>query len=195
MSRRKRKITYKDGDGKEYKLEGSVIDLSKGSLEELVGEAIDAEADDEVLKRESREIKKFIKEHNEDEDKLKCWYELGGKLQFLDRLSLNSEEDRNEAFKRLFQDLKTSPTWTTSDAKAIRYPQHMYTLFKLPKELVFYKGMTWSRWFDILEYKSITNNPDILKNLVIKCTSEDWGEEQLRKNLQRINKEISNGKN
>ena len=119
---------------------------------------------------------------------------MGKKLQFVDSLHLNREEDRNEAFKRLFKDLRSSPVWNPSDAKAIRYPQHMYTLSRLPEKLVFHKGMTWARWFDILEYKSIANNMEILRTIIYKCTTENWNENELRSNLQKINKELS-GKN
>lgn len=192
MGRRKKKMIYKDRDGKAYKIEGTVVDLSKGSLEDLIGEALDAEADDKIIKNKSKEIKSFIKAHIDDKNRLKCWYELGKKLQFVDSLHLNKEGDRNDAFKRLFKDLKSSPVWNTSDTKAIRYPQHMYTLSKLSKELVFHKGMTWARWFDILEYKSITNNMEILKIVVYKCTTENWNENELRSNLQKINIELSN---
>ena len=191
MGRRKKKMVYKGRDGKDYKIEGTVVDLSKGSLEDLIGEALDAETDDRIIKKKSKEIKSFINAHINDKNRLKCWYELGKELQFVDSLHLNKEEDRNDAFKRLFKDLKSSSAWNTSDAKAIRYPQHMYTLFKLPKKLVFHKGMTWARWFDILEYKSIANNMEILKTIVYKCTSKNWSEEELRGNLQTINRELS----
>lgn len=191
MSRRKKKMIYKDRDGKEIEIVGTILDLSKGSLEDLISDALDAEADDKTIKKKSEEIKSFINAHVNDKNRLKCWYELGKKLQFVDSLHLNKEEDRNDAFKRLFKDLKSSPTWNTSDTKAIRYPQHMYTLSKLPKELVFHKGMTWARWFDILEYKSITNNMGILKKIVYKCTTENWNKDKLRSNLQRINRELS----
>ncbi len=189
MGRRKRKLKYKDGDGKEYIIEGSVVDLSQGPLEELIGEALDAEDDDKVIKERGKEIKEYIKNHEKSQNKLRSWYELGKKLQFVDKLHLNTEEDRNEAFRRLFQDLKSS-IWDTSDSKIIRYPQHMYTLSKLPEKIVFYEGMTWSRWFDILEYKTITNNMELLEDIIKKCTIENWSEDDLRNNLQRINKEL-----
>lgn len=191
MSRRKRKIVYKDGEGKEYKIEGSVLDLSQGSLEELIGDALAADQDDKILKEKSKEIKEFIENSSNIPNKLERWYELGKKLQFVDTLNLNSEEDRKQALERLFKDLKaSSPIWRASDSKAIRYPQHMYTLSKLPREIVFYAGMTWARWFDILEYKVIINNTEILRNIVERCTVENWNEEKLRHHLQKINKEL-----
>ena len=190
MSRRKRKMTYTDGEGKVYKIEGLSLDLSKGNLEELIGAALDAEDDDKVIKEKAKEIKAFIKNNINSADKLKSWFEVGKKLQFVDKLHLNTEEDKREAFNRLFKDLKSSP-WDTADSKAIRYPQHMYTLSKLPQEIVFHEGMTWSRWFDILEYKSIVNDTKILKNIIKRCTSENWSEDQLRDNLQRINKKLT----
>lgn len=191
MGKRKRKRIYIDGDGKEYTIEGSVIDLSKGSLDELIGDALDAEQDDKIIKQKSKEIRNFLKNIDKKSDKLKDWYNLGKLLQFVDGLNLKGEENRNEAFRRLFQDLKSSPIWNTSDSKIIRYPQHMYTLYKLPKELVFHKGMTWARWFDILEYRKIIDDKNILEELVIKCCKENWNEDKLRSELQIINKILS----
>lgn len=57
MSRRKKKMIYKDRDGKVYKIEGTVVDLSKGSLEDLIGEALDAEADDKIIKKKVKKSK------------------------------------------------------------------------------------------------------------------------------------------
>ena len=186
-------MTYKNGDGNVYEVEGTEVDLSKGPLDELIGGALDAEEDDKIIKQKSKEIKDFIKTAGNKKNKLKYWYELGKRLQFVDTLNLNKEEDRNEAFKRLFNDLKSSPAWkNVSVSKMIRYPQHMYTLSKLPKSLVFQKGMTWARWFDILEYKSITNNIEILKTIVYNCTEKNWNEDILRDNLQQLNKKLSN---
>jgi len=192
MSRRKRKFTYKDGDGNKYKIEASMIDLSKGSLEELIGDALDAEEDDRVIKEKSKEIKKFINKNIDKKDKLDLWYSVGKKLQFVDNLSLNQEEDIKEAFKRLFEDLETTSAWNTKDSKAIRYPQHMYTLYKIiPKKIVFHKGMTWSKWFDILEYKNVVRNKKVLKELIHKCTKENWTAEKLRNKLQNLNKKLA----
>lgn len=194
MSRRKKKMIYKGRDGKEYPIEGSIVDLSKGSFEELIGEALDAETDDKAIKEKSKEIKDFINNvYVRKKDRLESWYNLGKKLQFVDTLHLKTEEDKNEAFVRLFKDLKSSPVWkNVSTSKVIRYPQHMYMLSKLPREVVFHKGMTWARWFDILEYRSIVNNIEMLKTIVYKCTTENWNEDKLRSSLQHVNKKLSN---
>lgn len=194
MSRRKRKIEYIDGDGNEHILEGSTLDLSKGSLEDLIVEAIDAESDDKIIKEKSQEIKKFISKISDKKDKLKHRYELGGMLQFVDSLKLNSEEDKKAAFERLVIDLRTTSKWNPSTEKALRSPRHMYALYTIPEKIVFTNGMTWHRWFNILEYKSIVNNIEVLKELVHSCTRENWNESTLRKKVQKLNKQLT-GKN
>jgi len=190
MTKRKMKRVYIDGQGKKHNLELIEIDFRKGSLEDLVETALTAEEDDSIIKKMSIEVKNFIHKTAGSKDTLKRWYELGKILQFVDKLQLRDEKSRREAFKRLFKDLQVDPKRNPSVERITRYPEHMYTLSKIPSKLVFHKGMTWSRWFDILEYKTVWRNREILKKLVKRCCNNNWDEKRLRKELQTLNRTL-----
>lgn len=194
MSKRKIKRVYIDGDGKKHNLELIEVDLRKGSLEDLVETALTAEEDDRIIKKKSVEVKNFIRKTSGSKNALKRWYELGKILQFVDNLKLKGEKSKREAFQRLFKDLRVDPKRNPSVEKITRYPRHMYNLSKIPKKLVFHKGMTWSRWFDILEYKTIWGNHEILMKLVKRCCDNNWDEKRLRKELQTLNRTLKEGK-
>jgi|GEM_PF-2219260 len=192
---RKLSRKYVDGDKHEHDLSGAIeIDLTKGSLEELVGQMLDAHYDDSIIKEKSKVIRRFLKTEASGMSALEVRWHVGRILQFVDKLNLKGNDARREAFQRLFDDLKVDPKRNPSAAKLTRYPTHMYTLAKIPKELVFTKGMTWSRWFDILEYKHIVRNLRILRKLVRECCTHDWPEAELRKRVQLLNKKLKSSK-
>jgi len=187
---RKHKGKYVDGNGQVYEGDFLEVNLKEGNLEDLLNDALQAEEDDNIIGIEAAKIREYLKSAEREKDTLKKWYELGKMLQFVDRLNLNSETAKREAFTRLFKDLHVDAGRNPSLEKLERYPQHMYDLSKLPKDLVFYKGMSWSRWFDILEYKGIVNDKKILFEIVQKCCDNNWSASNLRKTLQSLNKKI-----
>ncbi len=188
---KKRKIKYVDGDGVEHILDNAIeITLGGGtSIEDLVEEALNIDEDDEVIKQKAKEIETFLKK-NADKNALKKWYDLGQILQFVNELNLNDEASKKEAFRRLFLDLNVDTIRNPALEKIVRYPYHMYILSRIPQEMVFRKGMTWSKWFDILEYKAIVNNSNILNTLVKECCEKNWSSSVLRKKLQALNKKL-----
>lgn len=195
MGKRERKRTFMDGEGNLYELEDAIeIDLQKGPLEELLEDALTAREDDRIIKDKAKEIKQFLKKTSNSTNLLKKWYELGKILQFIDDLKLKDEDSKKEALQRLFADLKVDVERNPSPSKIIRYPEHMYMLAKIPEEIVFYKGMTWSRWFDVLEYKSVSTDTGILKGVVEKCSKNNWNAKTLRRELQLLNKKLKSAK-
>lgn len=184
-----------DGEGNVYELEDAIeIDLRKGPLEELLETALSADYDDRIIKNKAGKIKQYLKKTSGSTDLLERWYELGKLLHFIDDLKLKDERSKREALQRLFADLKVDTERNPSLKKIVRYPKHMYTLAKIPRKLVFTNGMTWSRWFDILEYKSVSSNPEILKEVVKKCCKGNWDTKALRRELQLLNKRLKREK-
>ncbi len=189
MVRRKRKRTYIDGDGKEHLLRGAIeIDLSHGSLEEMLEDAVKAEDDDQVIAAKAEAISSFLKRTTKSKSTLDKWYQLGRLLQFIDNLKLVGEKAKREALERLFKDLGVDPSRDPSERNVLRYPYHMYTLAKLPKDMVFKAGMNWSKWFDILEYQRIVQNSVALKKLIDDCCTGNWDSTRLRQEVQKLNR-------
>lgn len=192
MAKRGRKRKYRgryiNGNGTVYRGDFLEVKLNGGSLEELLEETLQADEDDEIIKKEAKKIKEFIDSTSGEKNRLKSWYHLGKILQFVDKLKLNSESARKEAFARLKKDLRVDTGRNPSVEKLTRYFEHMYILARLPMKLVFHEGMTWSRWFDILEYKAIVKKRKILCEVVEKCCKNNWTADKLRKELQSLNK-------
>jgi len=196
MGKRKRKITYVDADGNEIVMEDAIVlDLSKGSLEDLIETAIDADIDDITIKEKANEIKKFLKEFPSKKVALERWYFLGKILSFVDKLNIVDEDAKREAFKRIFDDLKADSNRDPVVDKIVRYPLHMYNLARLPKDMVFSKNMTWSKWFDILEYNAVYQDKNLLREFVNKCSTQNWNSERIRKEVQNLNRKIKESKN
>jgi len=195
MGRRKRKITYIDADGKEIVMEDAIVlDLSKGSLEDLIETAIDAEIDDETIRKKANEIKIFLKEFPSDKGALEKWYQLGKILSFVDKLKIMDDDAKREAFRRIFDDLKADPDRDPAVDRIVRYPLHMYNLAKLPKSIVFIKNMTWSKWFDILEYNAVYQDRKLLGQFVRQCSAHNWNAGEIRKKVQILNRQLKGQK-
>lgn len=187
------KRKYVDGDGNEHYLDVIEVDLRNGSLEDLVESALTAEEDDKIIGDKAVEIEEYLKSAIYM-NTLERWYYLGKKLQFIDTLELRDETSKNQAFKRIFSDLQVDLKKNPSFKTITRYPLHMYNLSKIPKNLVFYKGMTWSRWFDILEYKRIREDLALVKKTVIKCCGLNLNSKELRQELKRLNQDLKRKK-
>jgi hypothetical protein len=186
---RRREIVYVDGAGKKHKLQAIRLDVSLGLDDQTVEEYLDASQDDKIIRSRGEEIGRYL-EKTEKTDKLERYYELGRMLQFIDEISSN-DEDRKDALERLFKDLKIRKT--VAKDRLSRYPERAYMLAKLSRELVFLPGLTWSHWFDILEYPRIFENRTVLEYLVKKCSKEGWASGKtgkLRDELQRTNREL-----
>jgi hypothetical protein len=186
---RRRKIVYVDGAGKKHTLDAIKIDVSAGVNDKVVDEYLDASHDDTIIRSKAPEIRNYLQE-TEKMNKLDRYYELGHILQFIDEISTD-DEDRKQTLKRLFQDFKTRRTFAKD--RLDRYPERAYMLAKLPQELVFLPGLTWSHWFDILEYPLIFKNRLALEKLARRCSEEKWASGKtgrLRTELQKTNAEL-----
>jgi len=203
---RRRRYIYEDGEGRKFKVDAVRIKLKPSTkLEEVFDKYIILTQDDEIIKKHVKEIRNYM-EQTEDLDSLERFYGLGQRLQFIDTLSSNSQEkrkgsiymtdDRRDALKRLYVDLGADPERKkriSQVSKTHRYGERAYMLAKLPKELVFTKRLTWSHWFDILEYPRIFENRQVLEDLVRRCSEEGWASGKtgkLRAELRRINAEL-----
>ena len=135
-------------------------------------------------------MRALINQTDEGRDTLRKWYEVGKVLQFVDELNLRDDAARREAFQRLFDDLAVDINRNPSFNKLTRYPNHMYRLAGLPKTLIFSPNMTWSKWFDILEYRRVYENPVVLEKLVQNCSRHNWNANTLRHELQNQNRAL-----
>ena len=190
---RRRKIQYVDGAGRKHILDAIKIDVSSGVDDQVVEEYLDASQDDEVIRSKAPNIRRYLQQ-TQEMNRLERYYELGRLLQFIDDIS-STVEDRKQTLKRLFEDLKIRKT--VAKDRLDRYPERAYMLAKLPTELVFLPRLTWSHWFDMLEYPRIFENRSILESIARRCSEERWASGKsgkLRDELQRINAELQSDK-
>lgn len=191
---RRRKVTYIDGLGRKFIVDAVKIDIKPGMrLDDVIDQYIAAHLDDERLRREATQIKEYM-EQTEGVDLLERYYGLGLTLQFIDNLNLNTEADRREALNRLYADLGANPgrkmRKRISLSHVRRNGEKAYMLAKLPREVVFARGLTWSHWYDILDYPRIFENRKVLEQIVRRCSKEGWASGKtgkLRDELEMIN--------
>jgi predicted metalloendopeptidase len=187
---RRRKIKYVNGAGRTHTLDAIKIDVSSGVDDQVIDEYLDASEDDKIIRSKAPDIRRYL-EQTEKMNSLERYYELGRMLQFIDEISTN-DEDRKQTLKRLFHDLKIRKTLAKD--RLDRYPERAYMLAKLPKELVFLPGLTWSHWFDILEYPHIFQNRVVLENIARRCSDERWASGKtgrLRGEIQKVNSSLN----
>ncbi len=181
------------------------IKLKPGmKLDDVIEQYVASAFDDQEIKKKAREIREYMIK-TKDSDPLQKYYELGRMEQFVDSLASDSPEklrgsvymtdDRRQAIRRLVA-LGADPDRRTRGAvsmKEYREYERAYMLAKLPQDLVFSEGLTWSHWFDILEYPRIYEKPELLADLARKCSEEKWASGKtgrLRTELQKINAEL-----
>jgi len=185
MPIRKRKIEI---DGKEMEVDVYDTRLIPGGGKEE--EAI------ESLYREDKiedEIQKAVKKIDSIADKYKkkrkdiwFYYKIGEILRFVDREGFINE--RKLIWERIANNLRPEIFFgkKTPPKKSKRYPEIMYLLAKQKKEDA--PRITWSHWFEILQYPRVYKDTDMLCSLLQECEVKHLSSEQLRKRVQGENK-------
>ena len=177
-------------DGKEIEVEiyDTVLKPGSGKEEEAIESLI---REDEIEK----EIQKVIKETdivaNEYKNKEKdiwFYYKIGKILQFVDQKGFIKE--RHKIWERIADNLRPEIFFgkKVPPKKSKRYPEIMYLLAKQKEEDI--PCITWSHWFEILQYPKIYKRYDIVQKILKKCELQKISSEGLRKWVQQLNKNL-----
>jgi len=187
MPIRKKKIKI---DGKEIEVDAYDTRLVPGSGKEE--EAI------ESLYREDRieeEIHKAVKkidivdqEYWHRKKDIWFYYEIGKILYFVEQKGFVKE--RNLIWERISNNLRPKVFFGKDKPpkNSKRYPEIMYLLAKQNKEDI--PRLTWSHWFEILQYPKVYENRQVLNSLIVECEAKHLSSTQLRKLIQEENKKI-----
>jgi len=188
MVLRRKKIII---DGKEVEVDIFDTKLRPGSgkEEEAIDELYREEEIEEVIHMVLREIDSIAEQYKKKEKDIWFYHKIGEKLQFVDEKGFS--EDRNHIWVRIAANLRPEIFFgkkTPPETHRERYPEIMYLLAKQKKEDVF--RVTWSHWFEILQYPKIYKNKNILEILLQECDDKKLSSGQLRKRVQETNRTL-----
>jgi len=188
MVLRRKKIII---DGKEVEVDVFDTKLRPGSgkEEEAIESLYREEEIEEAIHRILGEIDVIAAQYRKKKKDIWFYYKIGEKLQFVDEKGFS--EDRNHIWERIAANLRPEIFFgkkTPPETHRERYPEIMYLLAKQKKEDV--SRVTWSHWFEILQYPKIYKNKNILEILLQECDDKKLSSEQLRKRVQETNRTL-----
>jgi len=187
MPIRRKKIKI---DGKEIEVDVYDTRLIPGSGKEE--KAIESLYREDRIEEETRKAVKKIDSVAEKYKKRKkdiwFYYKIGEILQFVDLKGFIKE--RKLIWERIADNLRPEIFFGKKlpPKKSKRYPEIMYLLAKQRKKDV--PKITWSHWFEILQYPKVYKNTEVFRNLLHECATKHLSSQQLRKRIQEMNKKL-----
>lgn len=177
-------------DGKEMEVDvfDTKIILGSGKEIDSVEKLLREEEIENAIQGALKEIKKVAKKYIQKKRDIWYYYKIGKILQFVDKKGfldvrgLIWERMADNLHPELFSGKKTPPK------KAKTYPEIMYLLAKQKKEDI--SRITWSHWFEILQYPKVYKNRNVLDELLEECGDKKISSGTLRKRVQEINKTL-----
>ncbi len=185
---RKQKIVI---DGREVEVDVFETEVVPGSGQEE--SAIDSLLREDEIEKEVREAVKQIDavaaEYGQKEKDVWYYYRIGEILQFVD--SKGFEKERPRIWHRIAADRRPLVFFGKEKVpkKIDRYPEYMYRLSKQDKEIV--GKLNWSHWFEILQYPTVFDNREGLKQLISDCVTNNLSRDELRKMVLQLNSQLS----
>jgi hypothetical protein len=179
-------------DGKQVEVEVFETELIPGKNEDeaIAGLLREDEIEKAVLET-LPQLENLWKEYAHRERGVMYYYEMGKVLQFVDKRKFQSE--RAKIWRRIAKDLKPVYFFGKEQApqedKIARYPETMYLLSKQPVEDV--RKVTWSHWFEILQYPRIRENRRLVRKLLDECAEDALSSQQLRRKVQELNRKLA----
>jgi len=183
----KRKIIEINGKKVEVDAFETSLILGNGKEEKALERLLEEdEIESEIIKK-LREIDNIAKEYQRKNKDIWFYYKIGKVLQFVDEKQSIS---RLKIWERIADNLRPDVFFgkPTPPKNSKKYPQIMYLLAKQKYENV--NRVTWSHWFEILQYPRIYDNEMILESLLQECEDKNFSSERLRKRVQELNREL-----
>lgn len=178
-------------DGKEVEVEVFETAIIPGRNEDnAISELLKEEEIEKAVMEVIPQIERLWKEYSQGEKDVMYYYGVGKLLQFVDKRKF--VQQRSKIWRRMAKDLKPEcffgKTETPQENKIARYPETMYLLSKQREEDA--KRVTWSHWYEILQYPKIRENKRLVRMLLDGCTKMDLTSQELRKKVQQLNRKL-----
>ena len=176
--------------GKEIEVDVYDTRLIPGSGKEE--EAIESLYQEDKIEGEVQKAVKKIdvvaEEYKKRKKDIWFYYKIGKILQFVDQQGFINE--RKLIWERIADNLRPEIFFgkKAPPKKSKRYPEIMYLLAKQKKEDI--PRITWSHWFEILQYPRVYKKPDVLYSLLQECEVKHLSSQQLRKRVQEENRNL-----
>ncbi len=186
MPIRRKKIKI---DGKEIEVDVYDTRLIPGSgKEEAAIESLYREdkIEDEIQKA-VKKIDSVAEEYKERKKDIWYYYKVGEILQFVDDKEFL--DAKGAIWERMADNLRPE-LFTGSKIppkKPKIYPERMYLLAKQNREDI--ERVTWSHWFEILQYPKIYKNQKVVAQLLRECEEKRLSSGELRKRIQQVKKQ------
>ncbi|MBL7083872.1 MAG: hypothetical protein ISS41_09635 [Candidatus Aminicenantes bacterium] len=182
---------------KKVKINGKEIEIDAFDTSLIPGSGTEEEAIDRLLEEEKIEneindillkIDSVASEYRSKDKDIWFYYKIGQVLQFVDDKGFTKQ--RNLIWERIADNLRPEVFFgkKTPPKKSKRYPEIMYLLAKQNYQDI--PRVSWSHWFEILQYPKIYKNKNILEDLLQECKNKKLSSEQLRKRVQEINRTL-----
>lgn len=179
-------------DGKQVEVEVFETELIPGKNEdEAIAGLLREEEIEKAVLDALPQLENLWREYANREKGVMYYYEMGKVLQFVDRRKFQNE--RAKIWRRIAKDLKPIYFFGKEQApqedKIARYPETMYLLSKQPIEDV--RRVTWSHWFEILQYPRIRESRRLVRKLLDECAEEALTSQELRRKVQALNRKLA----
>lgn len=182
---------------KTIKINGREIEVDAYDTRLIPGSGKEEEAIESLYREDKieEEIQKAIKkidamatEYKGEKRDIWYYYKVGKILQFVDD---NEFLDvKGSIWERMADNLRPE-LFTGSKRppkKAKTYPERMYLLAKQNREDI--ERVTWSHWFEILQYPKIYKNQKVVAQLLKECEKKRLSSGELRKRIQEVKKQV-----
>jgi len=184
---RKKKIKI---NGKE--IEVDVFDTSlipgSGTEEESIECLLKEEEIEKKIKSTIEKIKKISENHPNKHKNTLYYYEVGQVLRFVDKEQFTDE--RGKIWHRLAYDLEPELFGGKKENpnEAKRHPEFMYLLGKVDKKYL--RKANWDQWYEILKFKDIYKDKDLLVQVLSECTNNNLSGIPLRNKIKQLRKSM-----
>lgn len=186
MVLRKKKIVI---DGKEMEVDVFDTKIIPGSGKEIhsVEKLLREEKIENAIQYALKDIENVAKKYSRKKRNIWYYYEIGKILQFVDEKKfvdvkgLIWERMADNLRPELFTGSKKPPK------KSQTYPERMYLLAKQNRKDI--ERVTWSHWFEILQYQKIYKNQKVVAQLLGECEEKRLSSGELRKRIKEVKKQ------
>lgn len=175
-------------DGREIEVDTFDAKVFLGSGEEL--ESIEElRKEEEIEKAIQNALKKLEVISEKYPDRAKdMWYcyEVGKALQFVDEKGI--ADRKGLIWRRMAYDLRPDLFGgkKVNAEESKRYPETMYHLGKQRKEDI--KRANFDQWYEILKFKGIYQDKNLLERILIVCEKEGLSGIRLRQRIKELRK-------